>query len=305
MCGDFISMACPVRTGRLRALAARIGYAVRTSRLSDSDGIRFMSPLADVLLDLRDELAHVRRRWPVSSAPVGVKLQLDLLQVLAQRVPHHSSATMSTLPSPVIIKLEDHVSMSSSLHSPSMSPSAMSPPSCMRSVLAASTDSCTTFLDLVGAWEPSFVQSSVVTVSSVPIIPLCSSSVGASSDYVNQDVVMCATCDVVNDSVGDRYSDVDQVLHDVLVAVPGAKDILTSIWHDLSLPKLLPSVDRMGLHSSPEYICANFRWHHSRSPRFSAANIRSPVHPDPRLVDGIIPLDVAALRRGLFIADTN
>ena len=113
MCGDFISMACPVRTGRLRALAARIGYAVRTSRLSDSDGIRFMSPLADVLLDLRDELAHVRRRWPVSSAPVGVKLQLDLLQVLAQRVPHHSSATMSTLPSPVIIKLEDHVSMSS------------------------------------------------------------------------------------------------------------------------------------------------------------------------------------------------
>ncbi len=175
----------------------------------------------------------------------------------------------------------------------------------MRSVLAASTDSCTTFLDLVGAWEPSFVQSSVVTVSSVPIIPLCSSSVGASSDYVNQDVVMCATCDVVNDSVGDRYSDVDQVLHDVLVAVPGAKDILTSIWHDLSLPKLLPSVDRMGLHSSPEYICANFRWHHSRSPRFSASNLRSPVHPDPRLVDGIIPLDVAALRRGLFIADTN
>ena len=75
-------------------------------------------------------------------------------------------------------------------------------------------------------------------------------------------------------------SNADQVLEEVMAAVPGADVILASIWSELSVPTCFP----------PDFM-------HAKA--LTSVPIVSPV---PMHVDDMIPLDSAALRRGLYIA---
>ncbi len=151
-----LTMASPVRTDRLRALSARVGYAYRTSQLSGSDVTRFLSPLIDIMHDLRDELAHVRRCWPVTSAPTGVKMQMDLLHALAQRPTSQVSDSSCDSSMPIVIKLHDHLSDLEPIAGLSSSRS-----DCLR-VPSSPIESCKRRLSIIAEPKSTFGQGAVV-----------------------------------------------------------------------------------------------------------------------------------------------
>ncbi len=77
-----------VLEGRPDALAAQLGFLLRRSgRLlsAESDVIRFVSPIADVLRDIGDELHHLHHTCAWSAAPSHVVSEVHLLRALASR----------------------------------------------------------------------------------------------------------------------------------------------------------------------------------------------------------------------------
>ncbi len=252
-------------------LSSRLGYAYRhamreASCLASSDHDLFVAPIADVLTDLRQQLDILMAKFPVTSTPSHVRTQMGFLEALASRP---SSVTSSR--APVVICLADAI-----CDVTRVTPRLACSPSLHADV---GTDAMDSGLSCVrcGLWQPMCPS-------------LMSVGVDGDSDHVVAEPHNVFSYEYDTDLV---VLDADQVLQDVIAAVPGASGTLASIWHDLSVPTLLLSVDRMGLHASPDYMRAN-----SLTPV-------SFVSPDPWPVDGMVPLDAAALRRGLCIAEIN
>ncbi len=94
------------RSDALCKLASRLGFALRRAGLSGSDTIRFLSPIADVLEDIGDEMAHVRRRHPVSGAPSRVHECLGILGAVACRDPIPFMAGCEVVDGPIALSLD-------------------------------------------------------------------------------------------------------------------------------------------------------------------------------------------------------
>ncbi len=83
----------------LRAFAAQLGYFARRSKrllASELDMLRFMSPVADVLSDLGDELRHLHLVHGLAAAPQQVLTSLQLLGAVSKRAVHGASLHTST-----------------------------------------------------------------------------------------------------------------------------------------------------------------------------------------------------------------
>ena len=262
-------MSCVAsRAHTLRLLSSRLGYAFRhamreASCLASSDHELFVAPIADVLTDIRQQLDVLMAKFPVTSAPSHVRTQMSFLEALASR-----PTLVTSSRAPVVICLADAIGDFNCV-----TPRLACSPSLLTDV---GTDAMDGGLSCIrcGLWQP-------MCPSFMPV------GVGGDSDQ------FVAEPHDVHSYEHDTVlivPDADQVLYDVIAAVPDACGILASIWHDLFVPTLHTSVDRMGLHASPEYMRSNF------------ITPVSFVSPDPRPVDGMLPLDAAALRRGLYIA---
>jgi hypothetical protein len=78
------------RADALRALAARLGYALRQAKplLSSSGTTRFLEPIQEVLGDIGDEITHLQVTFgSLTMAPAYVKQEISLFKALAESSP--------------------------------------------------------------------------------------------------------------------------------------------------------------------------------------------------------------------------